>query len=575
MAITLRENTSNNTGIGRELTYLEMDTNLESFYYSSSLNGTDLHLYTTGSISHTLDFSNIAGTDSFISSVRLVGTDLIFAANGAAWQGTIPLASFLDDTNTHIGNSNLTLSANRTLTLNTNDLTFAAANSSLFITDLATVEKSQILGYDATTGEVVAMNTSSLGAGGIDTQIQFNDGGYFNGDSGFTYNKTANRVTITAPSSPTRTAPNLLLNSEISNVVVDEVFGVIAANNTTGNVGQANYPASIQFTADSTFGPGNYDTRIGLFVNNNATETEALRLISTGQNRLPQYGSGTFTGTATKWLAVNSTGDVIEQDPPQDLSRPSTVDEAHTLVTVNGAQQWSYSTTPQTTSATSGNFYANSTTVASINYFQINYTSANAGNQFDRLKRLCESSNRTTSGRIVITDTTNGDAASATIKQVVDNGTFFTVAVTSWIQSGFLTTLVAGRNYDFDTDNLPLRVELLDKKYNRLTLNNTSGTDITARLFAPATASPGDYIVVELLSIGSNTNKIYLQYVLNNSGTLVTYDDKWNSIFVSEQTAANQELFITDNYQMAMLEFRVTPTGNLALVSADKVARPV
>ena len=37
-------------------------------------------------------------------------------------------------------------------------------------------------------------------------------------------------------------------------------------------------------------------------------------MISTGQLELPGYGGGSFTGTATKSLAVNAGGDVIEVD---------------------------------------------------------------------------------------------------------------------------------------------------------------------------------------------------------------------------------------------------------------------
>ena len=40
----------------------------------------------------------------------------------------------------------------------------------------------------------------------------------------------------------------------------------------------------------------------------------AANMISTGQLELPGYGGGSFTGTATKSLAVNAGGDVIEID---------------------------------------------------------------------------------------------------------------------------------------------------------------------------------------------------------------------------------------------------------------------
>jgi hypothetical protein len=45
---------------------------------------------------------------------------------------------------------------------------------------------------------------------------------------------------------------------------------------------------------------------------------EGLRLTEATnvQMQLPSYGSGTFTGTDTKWLAVDASGNVIEEDPP-------------------------------------------------------------------------------------------------------------------------------------------------------------------------------------------------------------------------------------------------------------------
>lgn len=41
-----------------------------------------------------------------------------------------------------------------------------------------------------------------------------------------------------------------------------------------------------------------------------------MKIFGGGKINLGQYGSGTFTGTAVKWLAVTSGGDIIEQDSP-------------------------------------------------------------------------------------------------------------------------------------------------------------------------------------------------------------------------------------------------------------------
>jgi len=49
---------------------------------------------------------------------------------------------------------------------------------------------------------------------------------------------------------------------------------------------------------------------------NSASEIDQLTIEGTGQLKLNQYGSGTFTGTAAKWLAVTSAGVVIEENAP-------------------------------------------------------------------------------------------------------------------------------------------------------------------------------------------------------------------------------------------------------------------
>ena len=51
---------------------------------------------------------------------------------------------------------------------------------------------------------------------------------------------------------------------------------------------------------------------IDLYRWNGATYSTALRLSNTGQLQFDEYGSGTFTGTATQKLAVDSSGNVIE-----------------------------------------------------------------------------------------------------------------------------------------------------------------------------------------------------------------------------------------------------------------------
>ena len=75
MAITLRNVK------GSELTYSEMDTNLESYYYSSSLSGNTLSLHTTGSDTHSIDLSSLqtsTDTGSFYYSSSISGDTITF-----------------------------------------------------------------------------------------------------------------------------------------------------------------------------------------------------------------------------------------------------------------------------------------------------------------------------------------------------------------------------------------------------------------------------------------------------------------------------------------------------------------
>ena len=60
--ITLRNNTATNTGKGTKMSHAEMDANLETFFISSSLDGTTLYLHSTGSTNtDTIDLSGIVG----------------------------------------------------------------------------------------------------------------------------------------------------------------------------------------------------------------------------------------------------------------------------------------------------------------------------------------------------------------------------------------------------------------------------------------------------------------------------------------------------------------------------------
>ena len=92
--ITLRSNTSNNTGKGAKMTHAEMDANLESFFVSSSFDGTNLYLHSTGSVNtDTIDLSGLAalGAQGTTGAQGTAGTGTQGTqgiAGGASSQGT-------------------------------------------------------------------------------------------------------------------------------------------------------------------------------------------------------------------------------------------------------------------------------------------------------------------------------------------------------------------------------------------------------------------------------------------------------------------------------------------------------
>jgi len=222
MAITLRNVK------GTELSHAEMDTNLESYYYSSSLSGNTLTLHTTGSDTHSIDLSGLATADTNIGNTSLtlngnrtlnLGTNnltidavqgetfSITADNSATvlfrmdsgdfkitdlpntetpvvlgYDSTTGVLSYystssFDNTNTNIANTNLTLDENRLVSFGGNNLVFNAYQgeefkisssnaSSVVISDLTNSEVPHVVGYNSTTGQLSYYSTGSLGSGG-------------------------------------------------------------------------------------------------------------------------------------------------------------------------------------------------------------------------------------------------------------------------------------------------------------------------------------------------------------------------------------------------------------------------
>ena len=95
----------------------------------------------------------------------------------------------------------------------------------------------------------------------------------------------------------------------------------------------------------------NIGTKGNLPISLSTDETKRFEISGTGNINLANYGSGTVTGTATKYLAVESDGDVIEVDPAAGMDavvlNRSYADNTAALVDLVSGQVY-YNTTSST-----------------------------------------------------------------------------------------------------------------------------------------------------------------------------------------------------------------------------------
>lgn len=83
-------------------------------------------------------------------------------------------------------------------------------------------------------------------------------------------------------------------------------------SNSVGSLSTAGYLDFVWIDPTS----GSVDSKFVLRTVENNTASSSLEVLNTGQMVLPNYGGTGFTGTATKWLAVDASGNIIQEDPP-------------------------------------------------------------------------------------------------------------------------------------------------------------------------------------------------------------------------------------------------------------------
>ena len=602
MAITLRYTGTDTGGKTSELSYQEMNDNLKSYYYSSSFASNKLVLYTTGSVSHSINLAsllddtntNIYNTDGTLEGARTVTLDihdLTFDLSGGgnlvlntlsagdqtsvlAYDSATGVITRMSTgsipgqggTGTNIYNTNGTLTSARTVTANTNNLTFSFADANfqvssgggtggdVIIADLRQASTDSMMMINAGTGVVSWMSTSSLNVGGggtpggSDTQVQFNDGGSFGGDTGLTYNKTKNQLTIISAGSgsdATTTYPALILSSSDTVIADGDILGLLAASNTT--YGGQDRNAAIAFKADGAWGGGGNHSKIEFQTVQNTTESTKMTIFRDGEIKLHTYGSGTFTGTNAYYLAVSASGEVIETAPPGGFTRPGSATSVTYDTYFNGVS-WSINSTTSGTPTANGNLSVNSTTPASVDTIKI-YKNSTTGTDYSTVLENIAVSGSITLSRV------NGGLGTATYKvtSVTDNSTYVTLAVqdatgASGTYDNGTTTVDVDSDYEYE----------LSTGYNRLDITNSSGQSQGFRLAAPAAASAGDKVIVEFGANASSANNIIVKYVLR-SGT-PSFIKVSNLYSIGDGTAYAISL---DNNDVAYLEFTVFDNGSI------------
>ena len=169
----------------------------------------------------------------------------------------------------------------------------------------------------AIVGNTLTIDATQATPAGANGDVQYNDNGVFGAEANFNWDASLNFLTLkggvnTPALKLENSTPTLSDGSEIAELIArSSVFSADIAG--------------ILFKGDGASGGGDYPTRIEFTTtpDGSTVPTTKFQIKNDGLLIADNYGAGTFTGTATKSLAVTATGQVIETDLATAPTRPS------------------------------------------------------------------------------------------------------------------------------------------------------------------------------------------------------------------------------------------------------------
>jgi hypothetical protein len=543
-----------------------------SFVVTGSISSNVL-TFTKGDAS-TFDLNISPVTSSLITTASVSNNDITFTkGNGDTFIITVDTGSG----GTNIYNTNGILTGNRSLDLSNNNLTFDAVHGETFQTVLdvgathsikvdegmiqilpgtgfAEVSSSYLLTYDSSSGRVQYMSTASFSGGsttpgGSNTQVQFNENGSFGGDANFTWNSGSNYLTLKGDTN----APALKLENSTPGLSDGSEIAELVARSAVYNADIA----GIIFKGDGATGGGDYPSRIEFTTtpDGTVTPTTKFQIKNNGQLIADEYGSGSFTGTAAKWLAVSASGEIIEEAAPvggvNGYTRPGS-DTSITYDTYLSSTNYSVNAVGTSPTAPSSNGdvsirYVTSNIGSNVDRIDVYYTASGGGDNSDTLENLA------VSGSITLLQVGGGSHEEVyRIISVTDETTYVSYAV-EWesgddaaISTTTTDTFTFDANYTYE----------LSAGYNRLSVVNNSNATNRLEFAPPSSANAGDEVIVEMNP--EPTNTVQPAFIVRDGTPLYKKVER-----VWEITGGSISQIQATGNDRVMMKFMVTVAGSI------------